>query len=306
MKRSSDSGDDKPAPEDLGETPFMVKWDLTNASPVFKLCNEVVKYYYLTFTTHNNINNNNKDVKSFFTTLGDETPSQDVKSFLTTLLRDRRARRIRSFLETWATNYGEQIILHFWIYGASTPFELIKLYELSRQTVNNIITKLESIDFIRKTVTVQSGGKKSWIYTLTIADHPASIDAKIRHDELKKRKREEDKAQEKEKRRLAAEEIHRKNEARTRLKDAKIQTLVIEFTGHYEKTKEPVSLMEITRRTKAVGLDNNYAYLEVAVALEEKGVQTGYYVDGKLDPTWEPPPEIRQARERRGRLSIDV
>lgn len=283
MKRSPDSGDNKPTPEDSGDTPSMVKWNLTNAPLVYKVCDEVVKLYYLTFTTHFHTNTN----------------EQVVKSFLTTFINDSRARMVKSFLTTWVSDYGMQMILHFWIYGATTPFELGELYGLSKQTVNNILSKLEGIRFIQKTSTIQTRGQESWIYALTIADSQASVDAKIRHDELKKRKREEENVLKKERRHLATEEIRQKAEAQGHLKDAKIQTLVIEFTGDYENTKEPVSLMEITRRTKAVGLDNNYAYLEVATALEEKGVRTGYYVDGKLDPTWEPPPEIRQAREAR-------
>ena len=284
--------------DDSGRIPLDVKWDLTSAPPVFKLCEQVVKYHYLTFTTNNN-NNNNKDVKSFFTTLGDETPAPDVKSFLTTMLRDRRTRKNRIFLKTFANDYGEQIILHLWIYGATTPFELKKLYEIERQTANNNLTKLEGIGFIRKTATVHSGGKESCVYALAIADRQASVDAKIRHDELKKRKREENKALKRESRHLAAEEARRKAEARDLLKDTMIQTLVTEFTELHEKTKKPVSLKEITQRAKAAGLHDDYASWDVAVKLEEKGIQTGYYVDGKLDPTWEPPPKILQARKAR-------
>lgn len=299
-RNNSGSGNDKPTRDDSGRMPIDVKWDLTTAPPVFKLCEQVVKYHYLTTTSnHNNNNNNSEDVKPFLTTLVDKTSARDVTSFLTTMLRNRRTRKTRSFLKTWATDNGEKIILHLWIYGATTPFELIKLYEFSRQTVNDILTKLEGIGFIRKTITVHSGGKESYVYALTIADSQATIDAKIRHDELKKLKREEDKASKKEGRRLAAEEIRSRAEAKDRLRDTQVQTLVTQYSELYENTKKPVSFEAIQQSAKSVGLDDSLAYVDVAVALEEKGIKTGYYINGRLDPTAKIPPEILKIRKSR-------
>lgn len=274
---------DKSKPEDLGDTPYMVKWDLTTAPLVFKVCNEVVKAYYLTFTTQ----------LPPYT----YTNTQVVKSFLTTFINDARAREVKSFLTTWATDYGLQIILFFWIYGATTPFELMELTGISKQTVNNKLGKLEGIGFIEKVSTIKTNGQESWIYVLKIADSQAAIDAKIRHDELKKRKREKDKALKKEARRLAAEEIRRKGELQAHLEGSKIQTLVTEFLEQFENTGRPVSYVEIERRARKAGIPD---YLKVAIELEEKHLEsTGYYKDGELDPTILPP-EIKRIREARG------
>lgn len=296
-RNNSETDKDEPTREESGRIPIDVKWDLTTAPPVFKLCEQVVKYSYFTSTSHNNNNNNGKDVKSFFTTLGAKIPTQDVKSFFTNMLRDRRTRKNRSFLKTWANDNGEKIILHIWINGATTQWELRELYDIERQTVFNHLTKLEGIGFIEKTLPVISGGKESWVFTLVIADPQASIDAKIRHDNLKKQKREKDKALKKEARRLAAVEMRRKGELKAHLEGSMIQTLVTEFLGQFENTGKPVSFGDIERRARNAGIRN---FMKVAIEMEERCPSSvGYYKDGKLDPTYLPP-EIKRIREARG------
>ena len=275
MKGKPRSGDDKPSPEDSGKTPLLVKWDLTNASPVYTLIDVMVKWYYYY---------NNQIEKS----------------------RESRE-KVKGILTTMASHYGPLILCHFWMYGATTTMELIHLYKLSKQTINLMLLKLERLGLIRRACEVDrprgKSGQTSWIYVLSIADPQAETDAQLRYNEIVKRKQREKRERRKERRRLAAEEMRRKAEARARRKGALLQVLITEFTDLFEKTRKPVPLQEIRQRVKAAGLEGDYAYLDVAVKLEEGGVETGYYVAGKLDPNWNPPPEILWIREeRRGKL----
>jgi len=125
------------------------------------------------------------------------------------------------------------------------------------------------------------------------------IEAKLRYQEIIKNKTRKRESLKREEIRKTSEEIQRKNEAKVLQKRTVIQTLVTEFTDAYEKEKKPVSWQEIHQKAKSSGLHGPDAYLEVAVKLEETGVLTGYYVKGKIDPTWEPPPKILHARKNR-------
>lgn len=272
MKRNPSSEDEKPTPEDSGEGSYMVKWDLTDVSPAYILIDVMVKYYYYY---------NNKLEKS----------------------RESRE-KVKGILTTMASPYGSLVLCHFWRYGATTTLELIHLFKVSKQTLNLMLLKLERFGFIRRACEVDKpkgskSGQPSWIYVLSIADPQAVTDAQLRYNEIVKRKLREKRELKKERRRLAAEEIRRRAEAKDRLRDTKLQTLVTEFTGLYEKTKKPVSLQEIDKKAKVVGLSDYNAFLEVAIELEEKGILTWSYLNGKPDPNWEPPSKIRQVRESR-------
>jgi len=214
-----------------------------------------------------------------------------------------RSEITKTLLDIYSSPKARIIATHIWELKAFTTKELMNLTGFSSRVIDHTRNNLIRINLLRKTIEVNrpSGkrGPKPWVYALGIADPNDSVDAKLRYEELVEQERRKLKSLKREELRIAAEETRRKAEAQDRLKGTLIQTLVTEFTELHEKTKEPVPLAEITRRTKAVGFDNDYAYLAVAVKLEEKGVQTGYYVNGELDPTWEPPPEIRQAREAR-------
>ena len=283
MTPEPSSDEDVSTSEAPDRIPIDVKWDLTTAPLVFKVCNEVVKAYYLTTTTHFQIDK--------------DTNTQVVKSFLTTFINDARARNVNSFLTTWTSKYGWLIILFFWIYGATTPFELIKLFRISKQTVNNNLINLESFGFIEKVFNVKTDGPESWIYQITIADSQAAIDAKIRYDELKKQKRVKDKARKREGRHLLAAEMRRKGVLKAHLEGALIQSLVTEFSEQFKGSGKPVSFTDIERRARKTGISD---YLIVAIKLEEKHPKsTGYYKAGKLDPTYLPP-EIKRIREARG------
>lgn len=264
------SGSDKSTPEDSGDTPFMVKWGLTNASPVYVLYESMVKWY--------NDNNN----------------------YISQRIENREM--VKGLLTTFSTIYGQVVATHLWIHGATTTDELITEYKISKQTINNNLSKLERLGFIHKTAEVVrykgSSGQISWIYALTIADDQASIDAQLRYTEIKKREDRKKRERRKDRKRLAAEEIRRRAEVRDLLKDTVIQTLVSSFTGLYEKSKKPVPFAEITQSAKSVGLDDPLVYIDVAAALEDKGIQTGYYINGELDPTAKLPPKILESRIR--------
>jgi len=265
MKRNPDSGDDKSMSDELTKTP------LVNIPYAYELWNELTKLHS---------SNNNNEISS------------DMTREIT-----------KTLLDIYSSPKARIIATHIWHLKAFTTKELMSLTGFSSRVIDHTRNNLIRINLLRKTIEVkhtsEKRGPKPWVYALGTADPNDSIDAKLRYEELVEQERRKLKSLKKEELLLAAVEKRRKDEIQGRLKDAKIQTLVTEFMGHYEKTKEPISLKEITRRTKDVGLDDAYAYLDVAVKLEEKGIRTAYYVDGKIDSTWEPPPEIRQAREAR-------
>lgn len=215
----------------------------------------------------------------------------------------RRREITKTLLDIYSSPKARFVAAQLWDLKASTTEELMNLTGFSSRVIDHTRKNLIRIGLLRSTIEIKSPsgkrGPKPWVYAIGIADENDSVEAKLRYDELKKRKREEDKALKRESRRLAAEEIRRKAEARDRLRDTKVQTLVTQFTGIYQKTKEPVSLQEIDKKAKVVGLSDYNAFMEVAVELEEKGIITWSYLNGKPDPNWEPPSQIRQVRESR-------
>jgi len=261
----ADLGDDKPTPDELTKTPLVNGYG-------YSLWNELTKLQ------RSNNNNNNVAIS-------------------------RHGEITKTLLDIYSSPKARLIATLIWELKAFTTKELMKLTGFSSRVIDYTRNNLIRIGLLRKTIELNrpSGkrGPKPWIYAIGIADKNDSIEARLRYEEIVKQEDRKLKSIKREELRKTAEERRLKADEKTRIKGSLIQTLVTEFTGIYEKTKKPVSFKEITQRVKSVGLHDDYAYLDVAVKLEEKGIQTGYYVNGELDPNWEPPPEIRRVREKR-------
>ena len=215
----------------------------------------------------------------------------------------RRREITKTLLDIYSSPKARLVAAQIWYLKAFTTEELMNLTGFSSRVIDHTRKNLIRIGLLQPTIEIKSPsgkrGPKPWVYAIGIADENDSFEAKLRYEEIVKQERRKRKSLKREKLRKTAEERRVKVEEQARLKGALIQTLVTEFEGLYEKSKRTVPFAEITQRLKSVGLEGDYAYLEVAYELEEKGVQTGYYINGELDTTAPLPAEILEIRKRR-------
>lgn len=266
ISEDSDKGNDKPASDELTKTP------LVNLPYGYVLWNELTKL-------QRSNNNNNK------------------------LAISRRREITKTLLDIYSSPKARFVAAQLWDLKASTTDELMTLTGFSSRVIDHTRNNLIRIGLLRSTLEIKSPsgkrGPKPWVYAIGIADENDSVEAKLRFDEIVKQKNAEDKALKRESRRLDAMEVRARAKARDLLRDTKLQTLVTQYIDLNKETNETVSFEEIKQGAKSVGLDEPLAFMDVAIALEEKGIQTGYFVDGKLDHTAKLHPKILEIRKRR-------
>lgn len=215
----------------------------------------------------------------------------------------RRREITKTLLDIYSAPKARLVAAQIWDLKAFTTEELIKLTGFSSRVIDHTRKNIIRIGLLRRTIEINSPsgkrGPKPWVYAVGIADTNDSDEAKLRYEEIVRQERMKRKSLQREELRKTAEERRLKAEEKAHLKGILIQTLVTEFEGYYENTKKLVSLQEIDKKAKIVGLSDYNAFMEVALKLEEKGILTSSYINGKPDPNWEPPSQIRQIREAR-------
>lgn len=265
MKNPSDREEEKSTPDEL------TKELLVNLPYAYDLWNQLTKLQ--------RSNNNNKVAIS------------------------RRKEITKTLLDIYSSPKARFVAPLIWELKATTTEELMNLTGFSSRVIDHTRKNLIRIGLLRGTIEIKSTsgkkGPKPWVYAIGIADENDSVEAKLRYNEIKKQKRAEDKAIKRESRRLAAMEVRARAKARDLLRDTKLQTLVTQYAELNEKTKGTVSFEELKQSAKSVGLDDPLAFIDIAVALEESGIQTGYYVNGEIDQTAKLPAKILEIRKRR-------
>lgn len=215
----------------------------------------------------------------------------------------RRKEITKTLLDIYSSPKGSLIATQIWHLKAFTTKELMKLTGFSSRVIDYTRKNLIRVDLIRKAVEVNlpygQRGPKPWIYSVGTAVPQDIAEAKLRYEGIVKKEREKDKALKREELLLAAEARRLKSEAEARLKGTLVQTLVTEFVDLFQRTKKPVSLQEIDKKAKSVGLSDSNAFLKIAVKLEEQGILTWSYLNGEPDPHWKIPSQIRRVREAR-------
>ena len=199
---------------------------------------------------------------------------------------------------------SRSVATNIWDLKAFTTKELMARTGFSSRVIDHTRKNLTRIGLIRPTVELAShrgkGGRKPWVYAIRIATPQDSVEAKLRYDELINQERQIDQAARKAALQAAAEERRLRREDQIRRREGLIQTLVTEFSEQYRSSEKPipVSLVTIEKRVRSVGLEGD-DFLDVAVALESDGIETGYYAGGgEVDPSVLPD-EIRAVREAR-------
>ena len=209
------------------------------------------------------------------------------------------ALHLKDFFNTFASEYGQTILLHLWEHGATTVDEISKLYNIGGQTVKNNFDKLERIGIMHPTVKISrsTGGNVSWVFALTVASPEESVAAQLKYDQLiAKTKRVKSQ-------RIIQYSEHRREQTSAMAEEKHnelISLLVTRFTELYEETQNPICLREIDKQLKQNGVNDANLVHKISEELEEQGILTNYTMrNGEPDPTVKPTRKILAIRERR-------